>query len=329
MLFIATLILLYFIIPAVIGYVKNVTCSSRKRIWYSKRAAQIRRWKPITYATIFFTITTFLFFVVSFLMLSGVTHSKKFYFMVLAINCLAALAFLYFYLGIAKLWEKYKEALKAFFVPLTIAVATLSKIYSDSGIAELSGLNPQDLPSSQLFLTFILVPVIWLIAFSLTMGYASMPLMLFLLLKSIIYDFRQKDIKKVSLSDGNVPDIIAIAAIALFAIFSLSIMQKIVSKSVYEPRLRQAIAFSSFHLPTTFCGLPEVKNVYVAPMSDNRAALAIPDGRKAYKFVPISCKPDGKSEEETNKIIDEIIRQNQANLLNKKVSPEKKDETKN
>jgi hypothetical protein len=298
---------LYLILPAVLGHMGNLKSSLFKRAWNNQLGEKVHRWKPTTYATIVFGLTTTAFFLVGLLAVSGMKPGNELLISVLVANCLAALAFLYFYWDVAKLWSKYGGVLKAFFVPLALTVTTLSKIYSDAGIAELSGLAPQDLPSAQLFLTLILTPIIWLMALSLTMGYISLPLTLILLIRSLIHDLRRKGKESDGRSENWNSHITAIVAIVLCAIFSLTIMTKVVSKSVYEPRLRQAIAFSSFHLPTTFCGLPEVKNVYVAPMSDDRAALAIPDSRQAYRFVAISCESVKISNQEARELLNEVI----------------------
>lgn len=305
------LVSLYLILPAILGYIGSLKLSLPKRSWYSQHAERVGKLEFTTYATIVFGLTTAAFFMVGFLVMSGVKLGNKTLVSVLVANCLAALAFLYFYWDIAKLWKRCGWFLKTLFVPLALAVTALSKIYSDAGIAELSGLAPQDLPSAQLFLTLILTPIIWLMALSLALGYISLPLTLILLIRSFIHDVVRTD---KTLDDRNKnwnSHITAIVAIALCTIFSLTIMTKVVSKNVYEPRLRQAIAFSSFHLSTTFCGLPEVKNVYVAPMSNNRAALAIPDNKQSYKFVTITCEPDKISNQEARELMKEVTAINQ------------------
>ncbi|MCP3748617.1 hypothetical protein [Pseudomonas sp. SBB6] len=307
MLPIKILVSLYLILPAVFGYMGNLKLSLPKPPWYNQHFEKVRQWEPTTYAAIVFGLTTMAFFLVGFLAMSGMKLGNKLLISVLVANCLAALTFLYFYWDAAKLWSKYGGGLKALFVPSALAVTALSKIYSDAGIAELSGLAPQDLPSAQLFLTLIFTPIIWLMALSLAMGYLSLPLTLILLIRSLIHDHRRKNKESDDRSKNWNSHITAIVAIALCTIFSLTIMTKVVSKSVYEPRLRQAIAFSSFHLSTTFCGLPEVKNVYVAPMSDDRAALAIPDSKQAYRFVAISCESDKISNQEARELINEVI----------------------
>lgn len=80
-------------------------------------------------------------------------------------------------------------------------------------------------------------------------------------------------------------------AVFLSVIILLSITEKIASKRFYEPRLKQAIVFASFHLPTSYCGLIDSKGVQIAPMSDGKAAIAIPDGNLDYTFDIIDCKP--------------------------------------
>lgn len=308
MLYASILFFFYFLLPAISGYAAHVKASPRERVRYRQRFRRVRRWKKPEYATAFFVLTTATFFLVGLLVKVGVKFPSMYLLVLLAVNCVGALAFLFYYWDAPKIWSKYGGLLKALFVPMAIGVATLSKIYSDAGIAELSGLAPQDLPGAQLFLTLILTPVIWLIVFSLTMGYASLPLMPILLIRELMNDSRRKRAKLSKKDRPGPTHITAMMAVFLCAVLSLTIMQKVVSKHVYESRLRQAIVFSSFHLPSTFCGLPEVKGVSVAPMSDDRAAVAIPDTKLTYRFVLITCKPAAITDQDASRLLGDAIK---------------------
>ncbi|HEK1768401.1 TPA: hypothetical protein SMR47_002339 [Pseudomonas putida] len=290
---------LYFVIPALFGYVGHVISSPSKKAWCAKTAKNVLLWRHLDYATAIFVTTSVAFFLTGFLLFFGFKPSDKILLSVLAVNCLASIGFLYYHWNVAKYWAKYGGLLKTLSIPVALGFTTLSKIYSDAEIAELSGISPQDLPTAQLFITFILTPVVWLIAISLGAGYLCMPVMPYLALKHLIQEYRHRHKKIAGTDANNFARPVAIFAVAFAPLILLTIMQKILTKGIYEPRLKQAIVFSSFHLPTTYCGLPDVKGVSVAAMPDSRGALAIPDSKVTYRFVPIACKPPNTSTDKT------------------------------
>lgn len=253
-----------------------------------------------------FIFTTAIFFITGFLILAGVKFSIKATLFILGSNCLSALVFLYCYWNLPGFMRRHWGLLKSLIAPVAIGVATLSKIYSDSAIAEFSGLSPQDLPGTQLLLTLILTPVIWILALSLAFGYASLLLIPFLFVRKMIHEHHKKNSSKRKRNYAGPSHLTAIIAVSLSAIYLLTMIEKVASKSFYEPRLRQAIAFASFHLPATYCGLVNSEGVAVAPLSDDRAAIAIPDGKLGYRFELITCKPARKSVEDVRVILDEL-----------------------
>ena len=303
----ATLFTLFFAIPVAIGYIANIINSTKKLFWYRKRIRRVIQWTKAEYPATIFIATTVIFFIIGLLIFTGIKFSLITSLLVLTANCFAALVFLYYYWQMPTLLSRHKEWVKLLIAPLVISVATISKIFSDSAIAELSGLSAQDLPGTQLFLTLILTPTIWLLALSLAFGYASLLLMPILFIKSIIHDYRKTTTKKTKNSRTSSSHVTALAAVFLSAIILMTFIEKFASKNFYEPRLRQAIAFASFHLPATYCGLPDVEGVVIAPMSDDRAALAIPDSKLGYTFEPINCKPARKSDEQMKTLLDAII----------------------
>lgn len=301
------LLLIYLIIPGFVGYAQYLKVTPRERVWYRARYEALRRCNSKDYATALFIITTAIFFLMGISMAFGLKYNTRTQYLILALNCLTALIYLFYDWQVAKLWTRYGTLVKILLVPLTITIATLSKVTSDAAIAELSGLAPQDLPGAQLFITLILTPIIWFVCISLAAGWASLLVMPALFITDLVVDFRRTTRKTGKQRKGGPSNVTALVAFFIFAIISLTIMQRVISKNVYEPRLRQAIAFSAFHLPTTYCGLPEAKSVYVAAMSDGRAALAIPDHKGAYNFEPIVCKPVRQEDDETRKLLGEII----------------------
>ena len=295
--------LIYFLLPIFLGLISNILLYPRKIVWYRKKFRRLKLWTKVEYSAAAFFLATGVFFIVGALLKIGVSFSAKKVFLMLGLNFLTAIMFLYYYWGGTRFFIRYKELIKFLIAPIVIVVTTFSKIYSDAGISELSGLAPKDLPGAQLFLTLILTPVIWLVALSLALGYSSLLLMPMLLAKGIFEDYRRNRRRKITSDCKNpiINDVAALVAVFLASILLLNIMQKVVSKSFYEPRLRQAIEFSSFHLPTTYCGLPEIKGASVAPVSDDKAALAIFDAKAGYKFIMINCKPKLITEEEVSK----------------------------
>lgn len=279
---VATLLTVFCVLPIVVGYIANIINSSKKFFWHRQRIRRIRQWTRAECPATIFMSTTAIFFIVGLLIFAGVKFSTKASLLVLIANCIAALVFLYYYWQMPTFLSRHKELLKLLIAPLAIGVATISKIYSDAAIAELSGLSAQDLPGTQLLLTLILTPIIWLLTLSLAFGYASLLLMPVLFIKGLIQDYCQTTKKKTKSSRASSSHITALVAVFLSAIILLTIIEKFASKTFYEPRFRQVIAFASFHLPATYCGLPDIEGVEVAPMSDDRAALAISNSKLGY-----------------------------------------------
>jgi hypothetical protein len=297
-----TLLIVFGFLPALFGYIASIRSSLEKRTWYHQQTQAVKGWTANEYSLAAFVTSTALLYVAGFLTLIGMKPSLTTGVGLLWLSCLTALAYLCGYLKIPVIVAKYGGLLKALLGAVAIGVATLSKIYSDAGIAELTGLSPQDLPGAQLLLTFLLTLTIWFLGLSLSLGYLSLPLMVILSLRSLYRDFRKKkDGKK---NESNLRDMAALVAVFFFVIILLSITEKIAGKHFYEPRLKQAIVFASFHLPTSYCGLTETKGVQVAPMSDGRAAIAISDGKLDYTFDIIDCKPQKKISDEVNAVLE-------------------------
>lgn len=262
----------------------------------------VKAWTAIEYALAVFVACTALLYTVGFLAMIGIKLNPITYVGLLLLSCLTALMYLCYYWKIPAIVASYGGVLKVLIGPIAIGVATVSKIYSDAGIAELTGLSPQDLPGAQLLLTFLLTPTIWFLGLSLLLGYLSLPVMIILFFRSLYRDFLKKKFNKKN--ESSLTDVTALMAVALFVIILLTMTQKIASKNFYETRLRQAIAFASFHLPTTYCGLSETKGVEVAPMPNDRAAISIPDGKLGYRFELIDCKPKSKAGDEINAVLE-------------------------
>jgi hypothetical protein len=303
MLVIMCLVTAFVLLPALLGYIFNVCGSPEKRMWYFKKAEEVKLWGAINYSMAVFITCTAVLYIVVFLAVAGIRLDPTIYVGLLSLSCLTALVYLFYYWGIPRIVTNYVGVFKLLIGALAIGVATLSKIYSDSGISELTGLSPQDLPGAQLLLTFLLTPIIWFLGLSLLLGYLSSPVLVILLLRSLYRDHLKK--KCNDENHSGLSDMAALFAVALFVIILLATTQKIASKNFYEVRLKQAIVFASFHMPTTYCGLSEEKGVGVAPMSDGRAAIAIPDGKLSYRFELIICDPKSKTVEEVKEILEE------------------------
>lgn len=297
-----TLLIVFGFLPALFGYIANIRGSLEKRTWYHQQTQALKGWTANEYSLAAFVTSTALLYAAGFLTLIGMRPGLTTGVGLLLLSCLTAMAYLCGYWKIPVIVAKHGGLLKALLGAVAIGVATLSKIYSDAGIAELTGLSPQDLPGAQLLLTFLLTPTIWFLGLSLSLGYLSLPVIAILFLRSLYRDFRKKkDGKK---NESNLRDVAALVAVFFSVIILLSITEKIASKHFYEPRLKQAVVFASFHLPTSYCGLTETKGVQVAPMSDGRAAIAISDGKLDYTFDIIDCKPQKKSSDEVNAILE-------------------------
>ncbi|MFL1391002.1 hypothetical protein ACI77F_25385 [Pseudomonas tritici] len=297
-----TLLIVFGFLPALSGYIANVRGSLEKRTWYRQQTQAVKGWTANEYSLAAFVTSTTLLYAAGFSTLIGMKPGLTTGVGLLLLSCLTAVAYLCCYWKIPVIFSKYGGLLKALLGAVAIGVATLSKIYSDAGIAELTGLSPQDLPGAQLLLTFLLTPTIWFLGLSLSLGYLSLPVIAILFLRSLYRDFRKK--KDGEKKESNLRDVAALVAVFFSVIILLSITEKIASKHFYEPRLKQAIVFASFHLPTSYCGLAETKGAQVAPMSDGRAAIAISHGKLDYTFGLIDCEPPKKSSDEVNAILE-------------------------
>ncbi|KIF56324.1 hypothetical protein NX10_23890 [Pseudomonas fluorescens] len=298
---------LFFATPVVLGQLSRFKFWPKLWRWFVLHSIGVGSWSLLHWAVLIFAVATTVFLIFGAFAISGVKFQAAEVMWLFTFNCISSLFFLYYYWEIPKKWKGYEGSIKALVVPVVVVVGTLSKIYSDAGISELSGLAPQDLSGAQLWLTLIFTPVIWMLAISLGLGYASLILMPLILVRNLAYEHRCEKNLDQERDPARSLDLVAILAVFFSGVMSLTIMQKVVSKDFYEVPLREAIAFSAFHHRPTYCGLPDVKGVFIAPMSDNRAAVAIPDERLGYTFEPIDCSPKLKSREELSTIIKSLV----------------------
>lgn len=307
---IAIFLALFFVVPVVLGQLARFNFWPKIWHWFLLQLMGVGAWSVLHYAVLVFVIATIVFLIFGVFVVSGVKFRASVILSLFAVNCITSFFFLYCYWDIPKVWEKRKELIKALIVPVVVIVGTLSKIYSDSGIAELSGLAAQDLSGAQLWLTLIFTPVIWMLAISLGLGYASLILMPLILFRNLAYEYRHSKSTVQERDPARSLDLVAILAVFFSGVLSLIIMQKIVSKDFYEVPLREAIVFSAFHYPASYCGLPDARGVFIAPMSDNRGAVAMPDKKLGYTFEFIDCSPKQKSKEELSAMIKALAGEN-------------------
>ncbi|MNJ56771.1 hypothetical protein D3C77_523340 [compost metagenome] len=128
------------------------------------------------------------------------------------------------------------------------------------------------------------------------MGCISIPLTLFLMIWGIYKDWKKDKGSKLDFASAR--HACAWVAMAYFSIIMLTMSTGILKKSFYEKRLNNAIAYSAFLLPPSYCGLPDIKGARVAVMKYKRAALALPDERMGYTFSKIACDPLQKTPEQ-------------------------------
>lgn len=294
---VVTLFILFAVLPALLGFVEHVRGSLEKRALYYRHVQTLESWGATQYSLAAFMGCTTLLYVAGFLAKAGIRLGGVTYLLLLFLSSMTALVYLCYYWGIPGFFKKHAGIIKVLVGAVAIGVATLSKIYSDAAIAELTGLPPQNFPDAQLLLTFILTPTLWFLGLSLLAGFLSLPVMVVLFLRAVFLDFLSAT--DAENKGANMPAMAALLAVALFVLISLTVTQGIASKSFYEIRLKQAIAFSSFHLSATYCGFPESEKGRVATLSDDRAAIAIADEKAGYVFKLISCKPKIKGREGT------------------------------
>ncbi|MFJ3451452.1 hypothetical protein ACIPM0_25015 [Pseudomonas sichuanensis] len=297
---VVSLLFFYCFLPGFLGVFMNVWASPSKRLWWANNVVGMKTWDQRQFAATAFVAACIVFCLAGLMVISGLKFNIVFVFVVLLAAFFTGFLYLCVYWKIADLPGRYGAALKLLLVPAALVVGTVSKIYADAAIAEYTGIAPQALPNAQIVLALILTPMVWFGGVSLVVGYISIPLLPIMLLVNIFRDCRRK--RSGDATNPNF-DNLAIMALAFCAILLLLLAESVFSKSVYEPFLKRAVAFSSFHLPTTYCGLPEVDDLYVAPLADGRALLAIPDEKMVYRFVPVLCSTKTQSGDETKKLL--------------------------
>ena len=284
---------------ALLGHIANVCSSPEKLAWYM----QVKEWDAQKY-----TMALFIGFVATLFVLTGFGHATGWKLPApwalgfLSSICLSAAL----YLGVlnrrslSKLFE-YKGLLKIIGGVLTVCLVTSSKVMSDKMIAELTDLPAQELVGAQMVLTLILQPCIALALLSLIVGYVSIPAT-FGFLAKLIY-------QSIKTNKGNDPAyvtgsyICAIVAMAVSTTILLTMTIGMLQQSFYEKRLRIAIAHSAFHLPPSYCGLPNLEGAGIAPLKYRRAGLAMPDKEKGYIFSRIPCDPQQQPFEEAKTLL--------------------------
>lgn len=283
----ALVLVFIFAISALLGHIAHVRASPEKRAWYM----QVKGWKARQYVmALFIGCITSLFILMAISKLAGWKLPAPYALGVLSAVGLSALL----YLGVsgrkcfAKL-AQHKGLLKTVGGMLAVCFVTASKIFADMAIAELANLPPQELPGAQLLLTVIMQPALALTAAALFLGYASVPLT-FIALAWWIH-------QEIKATNGARPTLLTasytctILAIVISTVILLTLTHGMLTKSFYEKRLRSAIVHSAFHLPPSYCGLPDAEGAAVAPLKYHRAALAMPDQDKGYVFSTLPCAP--------------------------------------
>lgn len=288
-----TLIILFFIAPALAGQLCNVLASPQKRVQYQQAA----QWNALKYSTVLFVgllAILILFTLVG--ELTGWKPSRPFGVTLLIGTCISAAVYLWNFGRLSEKTASHKSVLKVVGGLLTVTIATASKIYSDMIIADLTSLPPQELPGAQLLLTFILTPVIWLAALSLVAGYISVPVTFFLLAKGVILDWRTNRGTRPTINSGLY--FAAIVALCYFTAILSIMISNLLTSAVYEKPLRNAIARAAYLLPPSYCGLPDKEGAGIAVLKYRKAGLAIPHKEKGYEFSTVSCNPKPQTIEE-------------------------------
>lgn len=283
------------VFSAVLGHVVHVLGSPEKRAWY----LQVRRWTAQEFSLALFIAGVGLMFVAT-----GANYWFDFKLGSSAALTLmlgtgfSALGYLWSFANITAKVEPRITALKYLGGVLLVILTTYSKVYSDAAIAELAGLSPQELPTSQLFLTFWLTPSLGLVALALAVGYLAIPGTFLMLGIGIYLDIKKDKVTNSKAKQSSSKYVAACVAMSFFSVLLLTLVQGLLDKDFYENRLRKAIAYSSFHLPASYCGLPDLEGTAVTLLADNRAGLAILDKEQGYTFSIIPCEPKLKSPEE-------------------------------
>lgn len=286
------LILVFFaILPASLGYITNALNSPAQRSWYATQWATLKAWQALDYARALFVLCAALLYVAGGSAYLGMKLSMPLALTLMIATSLSALLYLWVFADMTQKVNSYEQRIKFSLGLIVISIATASKIYSDAGIAELTGLPPQELPGAQLLLTFILTPVIWLVMTALLIGYLSIPGTIYLLARGIYLDVRKK-----AGSPGKY--VLASIALSFLSLTLLTMTKKLLDKEFYEKRLREAVVFASFNLPPAYCGLPNQKGSSIAPLGDGKAALAMPDEKLGFTFRTLDCEPKSQPQEE-------------------------------
>jgi len=294
MLEISLVLVFIFATSTLLGHIAHVSASPEKLAWYMK----VKEWKAHNYSMAFFIVFIAILFIL--MGISKVTEWKLPTSQALSLLIATGLSAL-FYLGImgrtyiAKI-VAHKGPLKAVGGILTVCFVTASKIISVMVIAEITKLPPQELPGAQLLLTLILQPVLGLAVISLLLGYVSIPATFGTMEWWIYQEIKtNKGVQPTFLTGSYV---CAMLAIVTSTVILITMTSSMLNQSFYEKRLRIAIAHSAFHLPPSYCGLPDVEGAAITPLRYRRAALAMPDQDKGYIFSSLSCEPKLESKQE-------------------------------
>lgn len=297
----ALVLVFIFASSALLGHIAHVRASPEKLAWYMK----VKEWTAREYSMALFIGLIALLFI--FMGISGATGWKLpapqtlgF----LTATCLSALLYLGVLGGkyIAKVGD-HKSLLKVVGGSMAVCFVTASKIGSDMAISELTNLPPQELPGAQMLLTLILQPVLGLAVISLLLGYISIPAT-FSTLVWWIY-------QEIKTNKGTQPTFLtaiytcAFIAMMVSTVILLTMTGGMLKKSFYEKRLRTAIVHAAFHLPPSYCGLPDAEGAAVAQLKYHQAALAIPDKDKGYIFSRLQCDPKLDSPQELATLLTE------------------------
>lgn len=283
------------VFSAVLGHIVHVLGSPEKRAWY----LQVRRWAAQEFFLALFIAGVGLMFIATGASYwSGFTLGSSAALALMLGTGFSALGYLWSFANMTAKVEPRITALKYIGGVLLVILTTYSKVYSDAAIAEFAGLPPQELPTSQLFLTFWLTPSLGLVALALAVGYLAIPGTFLLLGYGIYVDLKKDKDKDSKSTQASTKYIAAFVAMSFFSILLLTLVQGLLGKDFYDKHLRKAIAYSSFHLPASYCGLPDSEGAAITMLTGNRAGLAIPDQVQGYTFSIIPCKPKLTNPEE-------------------------------
>ncbi|MBF8792441.1 hypothetical protein IRZ70_06500 [Pseudomonas monteilii] len=287
------LLSMFVLIPALKGYVANVRQSPRKRVWYYRNYLIILGWTRLHYSMLLFFVCTLLLYAVAGLKMSGLAIDQPVGLTLLLLTGVSGLWYLRCYFEPRIKWMQEKLPWKPVLAVVAVAVATLSKVYTDQLIAELTNLPARDLPNAQVLLSAAMNPALWFAGLTLLLTFSVMFLSGFLMLRSMVRDyFSMREKRKYDVK----PDMTAIVAMFMCVFIFGPMMEELFTRKNYETWARQAIAFATLNLPASYCGLSDLEDVTVAPLANDTAALAIPDEVLGYRFETIACTPQKKSQ---------------------------------